>query len=91
MTDDVAGGGATDPVRILHVDDGFYVADDSPGIQSDERDGVLDASYSADDEDTGFELRIIERVAEAHGWTVGVIESAHGGTRFEIMGIAFDE
>ncbi|WP_323676311.1 hypothetical protein [Halorubellus sp. PRR65] len=34
-------------------------------------------------ERSGFGLRIVAGVADAHGWTVAVTESESGGARFE--------
>ena len=68
---------------------GFYVADDGPGIPDGEREQVFEAGYSTAKNGTGFGLRIVERVAEAHGWTVSVTDSGDGGARFEITGVEF--
>jgi PAS domain S-box-containing protein len=62
---------------------GFYVADDGPGIDPDEREGVFDPGYTTEQGGTGFGLAIVEDVAEAHGWTVELAESESGGARFE--------
>ena len=71
-------------VRIGGLEDGFYVADDGPGIPPDERSEVFDAGYSTDDDGTGLGLVIVEDVATAHGWEIDVTESEAGGARFEI-------
>jgi signal transduction histidine kinase len=68
-------------------EDGFYVADDGPGIPADERDQVLELGYSTDPEGTGFGLGIVGQVADAHDWTLAVTESASGGSRFEFTGV----
>ncbi|WP_299237499.1 hybrid sensor histidine kinase/response regulator [Natronomonas sp.] len=67
--------------------DGFYVEDDGPGVPEDERETVFDLGYSTTTEGTGFGLGVVERIAEAHGWTVDIAESADGGARFEIAGV----
>ena len=74
-------------VTVGGTADGFYVADDGPGIPADERDEVFDAGYSTADDGTGFGLRIVEQVVDAHGWAIQVAESEAGGARFEIAGI----
>ena len=76
--------GADATVRVGTLDDGFYVADDGPGIPEDERERVLDLGYTTAEEGTGFGLAIVNEIAEAHGWSVRITESAAGGTRFEI-------
>lgn len=71
-------------VRVGVSSDGFYVADDGPGIPAEDRDVVFDEGYTTDTESTGFGLAIVRRIVEAHGWTVAVTESDTGGARFEI-------
>jgi signal transduction histidine kinase len=87
--------GATDDgaptVTVGRTDDGFYVADDGPGIPEDERERVFETGYSTAEGGTGFGLNIVRSIAEAHGWTVSVTESAAGGARFEFGGIAAAE
>jgi signal transduction histidine kinase len=80
------GGDATEGVTTVTVgrtDGGFYVADDGPGIPEDERERVFETGYSTDPDGTGFGLNIVRNITEAHGWSVGVTESADGGARFE--------
>ncbi len=76
-------------VRIFvgPLTDGFYVADDGPGIDPDERERVFEPGHTTDDDGTGFGLAIVERIAEAHGWEVSVTESRTGGARFEFSGV----
>ncbi|WP_117591307.1 PAS domain S-box protein [Haloprofundus halophilus] len=70
-------------VRVGASSDGFYVADDGPGIPEDERDAVLEYGYSTNESGTGFGLTIVAEIAEAHGWEVTVSESDSGGARFD--------
>ncbi|WP_121820102.1 ATP-binding protein [Halostella salina] len=70
-------------VRIGETDDGFFVADDGPGIPEDERDTVFESGYTTRKNGTGYGLAIVQQVAEAHGWTVELTDSAAGGARFE--------
>ena len=67
--------------------EGFYVADDGPGIAADDRGQVLDIGYTTDADGTGFGLAIVRRIAHAHGWEVSVTESRAGGARFEFEGV----
>jgi signal transduction histidine kinase len=67
--------------------DGFYVADDGPGIPADERETVFESGYSTAADGTGFGLSIVEEIASAHGWAVRVTDSAEGGARFEVAGV----
>ena len=86
----VEHGGEDVTVTIGALPDGFYVEDDGPGIPDAERDAIFDAGYSTDDSGTGFGLPIVKQVVDAHGWDIRVTESADGGARFEITGVAFD-
>ncbi|OAQ53651.1 hypothetical protein HTG_05170 [Natrinema mahii] len=79
--------GVTITVGDLEGGDGFYVADDGPGIPPDERERVFDSGYSSDGDGTGLGLAIVERIATGHGWTATVTESAAGGARFELAGV----
>ncbi len=82
----VGHGGDTVDVTLDQLDDadGFYVADDGPGIPEDEREAVFDHGYTTNKGGTGFGLSIVERIAEAHGWSVSVTEGGDGGARFEV-------
>ena len=89
--DAVEHGSSSDGTTITVGDlpDGFFVEDDGPGIPESERDTVFDAGYTTSEDGTGFGLRIVERIAEAHGWSVRASESETGGARFEIIGVEF--
>ena len=86
----VEHGGADVNVVIGPLDDadGFYIEDDGPGIPPDRRDDVFDAGVSTTETGTGFGLRIVEQVADAHGWSVRITdrggEAATTGARFEV-------
>ncbi|MEF8808720.1 MAG: ATP-binding protein [Natronomonas sp.] len=41
------------------------------------------ARYSTTPDGTGFGLRIVDTVAEAHGWSTRATESESGGARIE--------
>ena len=76
-----AGDTPTVTVGALDDREGFFVADDGPGI--DEGIDPFDTGVTTSDEGTGFGLPIVESIAEAHGWSVSVAESDEGGARFE--------
>jgi PAS domain S-box-containing protein len=73
-------------VTVGCLDEGFYVADDGPGIPPEERDRVLEYGYTNSQDGTGIGLAIVRTVAEAHGWEITVTESDSGGARFEFAG-----
>ncbi|MFB6161381.1 MAG: PAS domain-containing protein [Haloferacaceae archaeon] len=83
-TDD--GSPVTVTVGDLDDGTGFYVADDGPGVPEADRERVFDSGYSTRRDGTGLGLAIVERVADAHGWDVRVVESAAGGARVEVRG-----
>lgn len=83
------GGDAV--ITIGDLPDGFFVADDGPGIPADERDAVFEPGYSSSEDGTGFGLSIVNEVGEAHGWDIVVTESEQGGARFEITGVQIVE
>ncbi|WP_128906277.1 sensor histidine kinase [Halorubrum amylolyticum] len=74
-------------IGVLPDDGGFYVEDDGPGVPADRRGEVFDAGVSTDPEGTGFGLKIVAEVADAHGWTLDLVDAADGGARFEFRGI----
>ena len=82
-------GGPDVTVRIgdLSGPDGFYVADDGPGIPEADRETVFDAGHSTNEDGTGFGLSIVQGIVEGHGWDIRVTEGDNGGARFEITGV----
>jgi signal transduction histidine kinase len=78
----VSVGGLTDESV-----DGFYVADDGPGIAPAARERVFDPGYTSDDHGTGLGLAIVERIVDLHGWSIAVTTGTDGGARFEITGL----
>ncbi len=83
----VEHGGDDVAVSVGAMDGGFYVADTGTGIPESDREEVFTTGYSTSDEGTGFGLRIVEQIVDAHGWTITVTESEQGGARFELTGI----
>jgi signal transduction histidine kinase len=84
------GEAVTVEVGLVSTGDGFYVADDGPGIPDEERDRVFESGYTTSDDGTGFGLRIVKEILDAHGWDVAVTESERGGVRIEITGCKVD-
>ena len=79
------GDGIT--VTVGALPDGFYVADDGPGIPESDRERVFDVGYTTSEGGTGFGLSIAKQVADAHGWEIRATDGADGGARFEITGV----
>ena len=80
-------GGAEVTVTVGTTGDGFFVADDGPGIPAEERDEVFESGYTTSESGTGFGLAIVSEIVRAHGWQITVTESEAGGARFEITGV----
>jgi len=74
-------------VGTLREDSGFYVADDGPGIDRENRSTLFDVEYTEKPDERGYGLFITATIAEAHGWEIDVVESNDGGARFEITGV----
>ena len=82
-----AGPGVSVEVGVLP--DGFYVADDGPGIPIEDRGRIFESGYSTSEDGTGLGLRIVAELATAHDWEVDVTEADLGGARFEVTGVEF--
>ncbi|MFB6136032.1 MAG: sensor histidine kinase [Halobacteriaceae archaeon] len=87
----VEHGGEGVTVTVGAVSDGFYVADDGPGVPREERDDVFEAGYSTSSGESGYGLHVVREIAEAHGWDVRVTDGERGGARFETTGVALDD
>jgi len=85
----VTHGGSSVRVEVGALEDGtgFYVADDGPGIPEDLRETAFDAGVSTDPDGTGFGLKIVAEVADAHGWDLALTDADNGGARFEFRGV----
>lgn len=84
---DHANGPVTIEVGLM--EDGFYIADDGPGIPEGIRDELFEPGVSAASGHQGLGLAIVNRLAAAHGWTVTAADSDAGGARIEIHGVEF--
>lgn len=79
----VEHGSSPVTVTVGRHADGFYVADDGPGIDAERREDVFDPGHTTAADGTGFGLAIVKRIADAHGWEVAVTDGDAGGARFE--------
>ncbi len=68
----------------------FRIDDDGPGVDAAERERVFDRLHRTDEArdrsrgGAGLGLAIVRAIAEAHGGTVVLTESAEGGARLEL-------
>ncbi|MEZ3165065.1 PAS domain-containing sensor histidine kinase [Halorubrum sp. RMP-47] len=85
-------GGPSTTLCVGVVDEseqnGFYVADNGTGVPAEDSDDIFEWGHTTTGDGTGFGLAIVAEIVEAHGWQIEVGESASGGARFEITGIA---
>ncbi len=86
-SDDEAATDSPLSVTVGTFEHGFYVSDTGRGISPENREKVLEQGFTTSDDGTGFGLAIVHEIAEAHGWSVRVDESAEQGARFEIVGV----
>lgn len=85
----VEHGGDDVQITVGELADGFFIEDDGQGIPEEDHQEVFEPGYSTAVDGHGFGLQIVQSVAEAHGWTVAVVDSADGGARFEITDVEF--
>lgn len=86
----VGHGGPDVTVRIGPLNNGFYVEDTGEGIAPEERDTVFEHGYTTGYGGSGIGLTIVNRIAQAHNWTVTLTESNEGGARFEFRDMTAD-
>lgn len=87
----VEHAGSDVQVTIGTTPDGFYVADDGPGISPAKRDRVFETGYTTNENGTGFGLSIVQQIVTGHSWKIDITESSDGGARFEITNVNFVE
>lgn len=75
-------------VEVGGTADGFFVADDGPGIPPQDREDVFKYGYTTAESGTGLGLSIVRTIAEAHGWEVHL--ESDDGTRFVFEDIISD-
>jgi signal transduction histidine kinase len=81
------GSEDTVTVRVGFTADGFYVADDGDGFDDVDEERLFEPGYSSTEQGTGFGLKIVEEIAESHGWEVEPGDSEANGARFDIEGL----
>lgn len=74
-------------VTVGTIPDGFYVADDGPGIPSTKRARIFEAGYTTDENGTGFGLSIVQQIVTGHNWEICATDADDGGVRFEITSV----
>ena len=77
-------------VTVEQFEDGFFVADDGPGVPPGDRRRIFEYGYTTDDERIGAGLTIAETIANSLGWELTVVEGTDGGCRFEVTDVVFE-
>jgi signal transduction histidine kinase len=72
------------------IEDGFYVADDGPGIPESEADQIFDYGHTTTAEGTGLGLSIVETMAGSHGWELRLDQRYEAGARFVFSEVSVD-
>jgi signal transduction histidine kinase len=80
-------GGSDVTVTVGDMPDGFYVADDGPGISADVRSEIFNNRESDNNESPGLGVMIVQEIAKGHSWDIDITESEAGGARFEITNV----
>ncbi|MEZ3165115.1 HAMP domain-containing sensor histidine kinase [Halorubrum sp. RMP-47] len=71
-------------MTVQPLEDGFYIADNGPGIPPTERNIVFNPGYSTQSGGTGLGLAIVEQIVEAHEWNITLTAGEGDGAKFEI-------
>jgi PAS domain S-box-containing protein len=77
------GDAVTVTVGRLADDEGFYVADDGPGLTDEMQTAIRELGAGNEAPETGIGLISITDVVEGHGWDLSVT-NPDSGVRFEI-------
>lgn len=88
LFDNALRHGDPETVRVRAAADAVVVADDGPGIPPDRRDRATEPGYSTADGRSGLGLTVVEWLAEAHGWSVSLLENEAGGLAVALDGAA---
>lgn len=88
LTNALDHGGADVAVEVGATERGFYVADDGPGIPSEEREQVFEQGYTTAADHEGYGLYVVRCIADAHGWTVRAVDPDSSGARIEVRTVS---
>jgi hypothetical protein len=84
QNDDRERGMSPPQQTVEQFEDGFFVADDGPGIPPGDRARVFEYGYSTDDDRIGSGLAVAETIARSLGWELNVVQGTAGTTEDEI-------
>lgn len=64
-------------------DNGFYIADNGPGVLPEQDAEIFEYGMSTGD-GSGVGLAIVRNIVEAHGWSINIEEHESGGAKFSV-------
>jgi len=77
-------------IHIGTVANGFYVEDDGPGIDPENREAVFTPGFSTKSGGSGMGMASVHQIVDEHGWEIDITEAETlNGVRFEITGTEF--
>lgn len=82
---DHGGAEVTVTIGSLERAEGFYVEDDGPGFGDADVGSLFEYGYTTSADNTGFGLRIVGDIVQAHGWEIDATTGTDGGARFEVV------
>lgn len=75
-------------IHIGKVANGFYVEDDGPGIDPEDREEVFTPGFSTKSGGSGMGMASVRQIVDEHGWEIDITEAEIlDGVRFEITGV----
>ncbi len=82
-------GGSSVQIRVgvLESESGLYIENDGEPIPATHREDIFETGFTTNTGGTGFGLAIVQRIVDAHGWTLRLAETPTDTVRFEITGI----
>jgi PAS domain S-box-containing protein len=74
-------------IHVGEVAEGFYVEDDGPGIEPEDRGKVFTPGFSTKSGGSGMGMASVRQIVEEHGWEIEIVEpETLDGVRFEVLG-----
>ncbi|MFC6614299.1 PAS domain S-box protein [Halopenitus salinus] len=72
-------------VEIGRIESGFYLEDDGPGIDPEDRTRVFDPGFTTKSSGQGMGMASVRQIVDEHGWTIDITDAESlEGARFEI-------
>jgi PAS domain S-box-containing protein len=73
-------------IHVGSLGEGFYVEDDGPGIDPEDREKVFTPGFSTKSGGSGMGMASVRQIVEEHGWEIDIVEpETLDGVRFEVL------